>query len=97
MRRQVTLASSTVEEYTKVKPTKKDGNTLRYGPYSDVAPWTLAQLRAHFVNNKPFVAVRCPPLGPRPTTPITLCHRVRRPVPRVPSCPPCRHAGPPYH
>jgi len=53
----VTLASSTVEEYTKVKPTKKDGNTLRYGPYSDVAPWTLAQLRAHFVNNKPFVAV----------------------------------------
>jgi oligosaccharyltransferase complex subunit alpha (ribophorin I) len=54
---QVTLASSSAEEYTREKPFKKAGSVLSYGPYSNIAPWSMKQFRAHFQNNKPFVVV----------------------------------------
>lgn len=53
----VTLASSSAEEYTREKPFKKAGSVLSYGPYSNIAPWSMKQFRAHFQNNKPFVVV----------------------------------------
>ena len=53
----VTLASSTVESYTKEKPTSQQDSTVTYGPYTDVEPLKQSPMRIHFENNSPFLSV----------------------------------------
>eukprot|EP00967_Tisochrysis_lutea_P142384 scaffold262939_cov19-Tisochrysis_lutea.AAC.2 len=34
--------------------TKMDGNKYKYGKYDLVKPWSVAEMRLHYENNKPF-------------------------------------------
>jgi oligosaccharyltransferase complex subunit alpha (ribophorin I) len=53
----VLLASSTVESYTKLKPTSHSDTTITCGPYENVQPFTENELLIHTENNAPFLTV----------------------------------------
>ncbi|CAH1098556.1 unnamed protein product [Psylliodes chrysocephalus] len=53
----VVLSSRSVENYTKLKPVTQSDNTITYGPYTDIKPYTEDQLVVHFENNAPFLTV----------------------------------------
>ena len=53
----VKLPSSTIESKSEFPPTNVKGDTITYGPYADVAPFTVSPLSIHFENNKPFITV----------------------------------------
>lgn len=53
----VKLASTKVESYTKLKPSQLTGSTVKFGPYSNVAPYTVSELVVHSENNSPFLVV----------------------------------------
>lgn len=53
----VTLASSNIESYTKLKPVTQQDSTIKYGPYSNIAPLTEAELVIHAENNNPMLVV----------------------------------------
>jgi len=53
----VSLASSSLESYTKVKPVSQSGSTIKYGPYSNIAPFTDSELVVHAENNNPMLVV----------------------------------------
>lgn len=53
----VSLATSSVESHSKLKPTSLSDNALNYGPYSDVNPFSANPMRVHFENNTPFLSV----------------------------------------
>ena len=52
---QVKLLSRVAETYHGAKPVSKSGSTIKYGPYTDVAPFSGGTLTAHFENNSPFL------------------------------------------
>ena len=47
-------AGSGLSSYTKAAPVKVEGKVIKYGPYTDVKPYTVAPIRVHYVNNQPF-------------------------------------------
>lgn len=53
----VTLATSTIESFSRVAPTSTSTNEITYGPYSDMAPYSSARVTIHFENNGPFLMV----------------------------------------
>ncbi|XP_061428830.1 dolichyl-diphosphooligosaccharide--protein glycosyltransferase subunit 1 [Lethenteron reissneri] len=53
----VRLASKTVESYSKLQTTTKTDDSIEYGPYTDVAPFSYDPLRVHYENNSPFLTV----------------------------------------
>jgi oligosaccharyltransferase complex subunit alpha (ribophorin I) len=53
----VTLASNNVESYTKLKPVHQQDSSIKYGPYSNVAPLTESELVVHSENNNPMLVV----------------------------------------
>lgn len=53
----VLLSSSTVESYTKVKPSSQSDSTITYGPYENVAPLSEEGIIIHYENNTPFLSV----------------------------------------
>ncbi|EFX75282.1 hypothetical protein DAPPUDRAFT_226428 [Daphnia pulex] len=53
----VLLSSSSVESYTKVKPSSQSDSTITYGPYENIAPLTEVDIVIHFENNAPFLSV----------------------------------------
>ena len=53
----VKLTSSTVESYSKLKPTALDEETITYGPYENVAPLQKSNMKIHYENNSPFLTV----------------------------------------
>lgn len=53
----VSLATSSVESYSKLKPTSLSDNTITYGPYIDVGAFSANPMRIHFENNTPFLSV----------------------------------------
>lgn len=53
----VTLASSQVESYTKLKPVSLSDTTLTYGPYSNVEPFSFDEMTVHYENNSPFLVI----------------------------------------
>eukprot|EP01090_Pellita_catalonica_P014454 TRINITY_DN3693_c0_g1_i1.p1 TRINITY_DN3693_c0_g1~~TRINITY_DN3693_c0_g1_i1.p1 ORF type:complete len:580 (+),score=100.15 TRINITY_DN3693_c0_g1_i1:63-1802(+) len=52
----ITLSSSNVIDTTSYDPFSQKGNTITYGPYTDVAPNTREPLSIHFENNEPFLS-----------------------------------------
>uniref|UniRef100_A0A8C1J6C4 Dolichyl-diphosphooligosaccharide--protein glycosyltransferase subunit 1 n=2 Tax=Cyprinus carpio TaxID=7962 RepID=A0A8C1J6C4_CYPCA len=53
----VRLASKTVESYTKLgNPTKSD-ETVEYGPFKDVPPFSQDAMKIHYENNTPFLSI----------------------------------------
>ncbi|XP_037068406.1 dolichyl-diphosphooligosaccharide--protein glycosyltransferase subunit 1-like [Pollicipes pollicipes] len=53
----VLLASSSVESYTKLKPSQLTDTTITLGPYDNMAPYSRSELVIHSENNSPFLAV----------------------------------------
>merc|ERR1711928_71505 len=53
----VSLSSSNVESFTKVKPSSSSDSMITYGPYNSVAPMTTDDIVIHFENNSPFLSV----------------------------------------
>lgn len=51
------LGSSDVPSYTEVKPSKRSGSTLKYGPYADTAPFAAKPISVHYENFAPFAQV----------------------------------------
>lgn len=52
---QVKLLSRNVESYHGHAPVSKSGSTIKYGPYTKIAPFTGGTISAHFENNSPFL------------------------------------------
>ena len=55
----VSLATSSVESHTKLKPSSLSDNAVTYGPYSDVEAYSADPMRVHFENSTPFLSVSC--------------------------------------
>jgi len=53
----VSLSTSNVESFTKVKPSAQSDHGITYGPYNNVAPLTTEDVVIHFENNSPFLSV----------------------------------------
>jgi len=53
----VSLSSSSVESYTKTKPSSKSDSTITYGPYENKNALSTGELDVHYENNTPFLAV----------------------------------------
>jgi len=53
----VSLASSNVESYTKTKPVSLSETTLSYGPFNNIAAFTVADMTVHAENNNPMLVV----------------------------------------
>lgn len=53
----VQLSSNSVESYTKLKPVSHSENTITYGPYNNIAPFTDNKMTVHSENNSPFLSV----------------------------------------
>lgn len=51
----VKLASSVVESYSQLEPTTRKGQSITYGPYEDVEPFSVSPLKIHSENNSPFI------------------------------------------
>ncbi|GMN51071.1 hypothetical protein TIFTF001_020226 [Ficus carica] len=49
--------SNKVESFTRVESTNRAGTDLKYGPYSDRAPYSFSPIIVHFENNNPFAVV----------------------------------------
>jgi oligosaccharyltransferase complex subunit alpha (ribophorin I) len=53
----VVLASRNIESYTKLKPFSQSDNTITFGPYENVAPFSQSELIVHYENNSPFLTI----------------------------------------
>jgi oligosaccharyltransferase complex subunit alpha (ribophorin I) len=53
----IKLASAKVESYTELSPFNLKGNTLTYGQYTNVAPFSSSPFTVHFENNSPFLTI----------------------------------------
>lgn len=53
----VSLSSSVIESYSKLKPTSQSDSTITYGPYSNVETLKRDPMKIHFENNAPFLTV----------------------------------------
>lgn len=53
----VKLSSSTVESYSKLKPSSLEDKTITYGPYENTEPYQSSQMKIHYENNSPFLTV----------------------------------------
>ena len=52
-----TMPNSNIESFSRVAPTNSADQTLTYGPYSDLSPFSHAKVELHFENNGPFLMV----------------------------------------
>lgn len=53
----VTLPSSKIESYSKLKPASQSENTVTYGPYDKVQPLSEDKMTVHYENNNAFLTV----------------------------------------
>lgn len=54
----VTLPTDRAESYSQQpKPVSKSDQTINYGPYDNVAPFTRQEITLHYENNNPFLTV----------------------------------------
>lgn len=53
----VTLPSSSTESFSKVKPVAHNDNLITYGPYENVAAFSISKMTIHCENNNPFLTV----------------------------------------
>lgn len=51
----VKLSSPTIEDRSDKPPTTVKGDTITYGPYNDVKPFSYSEMKIHFENNRPFL------------------------------------------
>lgn len=53
----VKLPSSTIESYSRLKPSSSNDKVITYGPYKEAKAFKKHEMRVHFENNAPFVVV----------------------------------------
>lgn len=53
----VTLGTRNVESYSKLSPTSLSDTTISYGPYNQIAPFTIEPMSVHYENNNPFLKI----------------------------------------
>uniref|UniRef100_A0A8C2IX78 Dolichyl-diphosphooligosaccharide--protein glycosyltransferase subunit 1 n=1 Tax=Cyprinus carpio TaxID=7962 RepID=A0A8C2IX78_CYPCA len=53
----VRLASKTVESYTKLGNPTKSEESIEYGPFKDVPPFSQDDMKIHYENNTPFLTI----------------------------------------
>jgi len=53
----VKLASTSIQSNSENSPTVVKGDTITYGPYNNIAPYSHSDLVVHYENNKPFLTV----------------------------------------
>ncbi|GFQ66461.1 dolichyl-diphosphooligosaccharide--protein glycosyltransferase subunit 1 [Trichonephila clavata] len=53
----VTLPANSVESFSKLKPVSHEDNLITYGPYDNVASYSLNKMTIHCENNNPFLTV----------------------------------------
>jgi len=53
----VKLPSSTIESYSRLKPSSSNDKVISYGPYKEAKPFKKHEMRIHYENNSPFVVV----------------------------------------
>jgi len=53
----VKLASSSVQSHTEKPPSAIKGDTIQYGVYKSVPPFSFSPSSIHFENNRPFVTI----------------------------------------
>jgi len=53
----VKLSSSTIESFSKLKPSSSSDSTINYGPYKDIAAFKKSEMKIHYENNSPFLTV----------------------------------------
>jgi len=54
----IRLSSPKIESFTPREPSLVKGESIRYGPYLDVLPYSVSEMVLHFENNSPFVTIR---------------------------------------
>eukprot|EP01138_Halocafeteria_seosinensis_P014256 gb/GECG01014555.1/.p1 GENE.gb/GECG01014555.1/~~gb/GECG01014555.1/.p1 ORF type:complete len:472 (+),score=50.57 gb/GECG01014555.1/:1-1416(+) len=52
------LGTKNIESYTEEEHAKEDGESLKYGPFESVSPYSSLPVRIHFETNHPFVTFR---------------------------------------
>lgn len=52
-----TLSTRNVESFSKLKPFSQSDNTISFGPYENVAPYSLSECLVHYENNAPFLTI----------------------------------------
>lgn len=53
----ITLPSSSLESYSKLKPVSHSDNTITYGPYENIPSYSDSKMTVHYENNNPFLTV----------------------------------------
>jgi len=53
----VSLPSSSIESYSRNKPTSQSDSTITYGPYEPTPAFSVDPLRVHYENNAPFLSI----------------------------------------
>jgi len=53
----VKLASSSIQTSSQLQPTTIKGDTITYGPYENLKPFSHSPMMIHFENQKPFLSV----------------------------------------
>lgn len=53
----LTLASSSIESYSKLKPVSQSDTTIKYGPYANIAPFSESEMVIHAENNNHMLVV----------------------------------------
>ncbi|PSN53126.1 Dolichyl-diphosphooligosaccharide--protein glycosyltransferase subunit 1 [Blattella germanica] len=53
----VNLGTRNVESYSKLKPSSQNDNSIVYGPYENVAAFSIDKMTLHYENNSPFLTI----------------------------------------
>lgn len=54
----VKLASSSIQTSSQLEPTSVQGDTITYGPYANIQPYSLSPMLVHFESNQPFITAK---------------------------------------
>jgi oligosaccharyltransferase complex subunit alpha (ribophorin I) len=52
-----TITTPTVESFSQVSPVSHSDNTITYGPYENIAPFSSEKVAIHYENNSPFLVI----------------------------------------
>jgi oligosaccharyltransferase complex subunit alpha (ribophorin I) len=53
----VNCATSSIDSFTKERPSTQTDKSITYGPYDDVTPFKQVEIVVHYENNSPFLTV----------------------------------------
>ncbi|KAI6191093.1 Dolichyl-diphosphooligosaccharide--protein glycosyltransferase subunit 1 [Aphelenchoides bicaudatus] len=54
----IKVGSSKVVDFTQTDPSKHQGDSIKYGPYSKISAYSTSPITVHYENNTPFLVVK---------------------------------------